>query len=112
MEVDIAKSKAVAKLLKAYKQDGKQFGIIQLHLESPINALKSGDQTITLEPGASMVADATMDGCIDGTLDTGTLTFGIQVKGHGEIAQGGMKFKMTLQSDLSGEKTGKELPLK
>jgi len=112
LETDSTKSKAVAKLLKAYKKDGNQFGVIQVHLEFPIKALKSGDQTISFNPGATMVADATMDGCIDGSLNTGTLKFSMSIEGLGEIVQGEMKFKMTLKSTVTGEKSGKELPMK
>ncbi len=52
LDVDSSKAKATAKLLKAYKQDGKQFGVIQVHLDFPIHGLKAGEQKISLDPGA------------------------------------------------------------
>jgi len=66
LEVDSGKSKVIGKLVKAYKHDGRQFGVIQLHLEFPLINLKIGDQVVSLDPGAIMEADATFDGCIDG----------------------------------------------
>jgi hypothetical protein len=112
MEVDAAKSKASAKLVKAYKQDGRQFGVIQVHLDFSIKALKKGDQKISLSQGTIFLADATAEGCIDGSVNTGAVKFTIRMEGQGELAQGEMKFKLTFKTNISGQEAEKQLAVK
>jgi hypothetical protein len=67
------------------------------------------DMKITLDQAATFVADATMDGCIDGTLNGGTGKIDMRMAGQGELAQGEMKFKLTFKISGSAEETEKEL---
>jgi tetratricopeptide (TPR) repeat protein len=112
VEVDRARSKAIAKLVKAYQQSGRQFGIIDVHLEFQIKAVKMGEVKISLDPAVPYVADATMDACIDGSLNGGALKFTIHLDGQGELAQGEMKFKLTFKTNINGQETQKELAQK
>jgi hypothetical protein len=109
VEINGAKSKAVAKLVKAYKQSGRQFGIIDVHLEFPILALKMGEMKISLDQGARFVADVTLDACIDGSVNGGDVRLALHMEGQGELAQGEMKFKVTFKADMKGQETQKEL---
>src|SRR5262249_35683517 len=108
VEVDAAKVKATAKLMKAYKKDGHQFGLIQIHLDFPIKLFKKDDVNITLDSPASFQADATIDSCIDGSTNGGTMKFKLRMEGQGELARGEMKFKVTFKSEVSAEESEKE----
>ena len=97
------------KLLKAYKKDGRQFGVMQLHLEFPLTALAMGNMKVPFAEGSKFIADATMDGCIDGSLVSGSTKFRGQIDGRADIAQGDMSFKLTLAATMSGQETEREL---
>jgi len=58
---------------------------------------------------ATFVGDASMDGCIDGNLNSGTMRFAIRMEGQDELTQGDMKFKMTFKTTINGQETQKEL---
>jgi hypothetical protein len=109
VEIDTSKTKATAKLLKAYKQDGRQFGAIELHLEFPLTALVMGDTRIGFAEGAKFTADATMTGCIDGSLNSGSTKFRGQIDGRADLAQGGMNFKMLLAATMTGQESEREI---
>jgi hypothetical protein len=67
--LDAAKVKVTGKLLKAYKKDGRQFGLLQYELVLPVKSFPDKDgKPIEAEPGAKFVATITGDVCIDGTL--------------------------------------------
>jgi hypothetical protein len=67
--VDFTKATATGKLVSAKKKDGKQFGVIEYHLELPVKELGAKDKRMELEPGAKMIFDLREDGCIDGSAD-------------------------------------------
>jgi hypothetical protein len=67
--VDFAKAVATGKLVSAFKKDGKQFGVIQYHLELPITELGTTDNRFQLDAGAKMVLNLREEGCIDGSVD-------------------------------------------
>jgi hypothetical protein len=71
--VDPAKFQATAKLLKAYKQDGRQFGVLRVELVMPIKSIKSGGKDVELSAGSKAVLSGDMDVCIDGSAGAGTL---------------------------------------
>jgi hypothetical protein len=77
--LDKNKVTAGGTLVKAYKKDGKQFGVIEIVVEGPVTSL--GEKVpLTLKEG-KMVVKFTGEGCIDGSSPTGTtnaqMTFGI-----------------------------------
>jgi hypothetical protein len=72
--VDFDKMVMTAKLVRAYKKGGRQFGVIRVDWVVPIKAFKGGGKETPLEPGAKMVVVADMDVCIDGTAYLGTMT--------------------------------------
>ncbi|HYT92017.1 MAG TPA: hypothetical protein VEL76_25100 [Gemmataceae bacterium] len=79
MELDADKLKATGSLTKAYKKDGKQFGVIVLRIEVAPKAFGDGGMIIPLQPGAKLSIEATVDTCIDGTSSTGTGTFNLAI---------------------------------
>jgi hypothetical protein len=68
---DAAKSTATGKLVRAYKKDGKQFGVLHFKVDLALKEIKAKDQTLALQPGAHMVITMDVDTCIDGSRDVG-----------------------------------------
>jgi hypothetical protein len=64
--------KAGGTLVKAYKKDGRQFGVIELVFEAPVTGL--GEKSPLAVKDGKMTLKITGDGCIDGTAPTGTST--------------------------------------
>jgi hypothetical protein len=112
LDIDAAKAKATATLQKAYMRDGRQFGIIAIHLDFPIKGMKMGGMTTPLTEPAPMLIDATMDVCIDGSQISETSESKQRMQGVAEIAQGGMKFKITFSASGNLTESEKEIPKK
>jgi hypothetical protein len=68
MKVDAKKSSIEGKLLKAYKKDGAQFGVIELTFTLFITELDLGGQFVKTAGDSKMVLKGVIDTCIDGTL--------------------------------------------
>jgi hypothetical protein len=60
---------ASGRLTKAYKKDGKQFGVIEFNFAAPLTGL-GPKNPVTVKDG-KMTMKLTGDGCIDGTAATG-----------------------------------------
>jgi hypothetical protein len=111
-ELDEARAKGSGKLVKAYKRDGRQFGIIDFRLEFPMRALKMGEQKLALEEGAMLVLAAKVDTCIDGSLTSSRAKFIMNMEGHGELSQGDRKVKLSVTAKAQGQETERELTKK
>ncbi len=66
VEFDGDKATGSGKLLRVYKQGGKQFGVFDFHLDMPIKKMKLGEQQPKLEAGSKVTLSIGMDACIDG----------------------------------------------
>ncbi len=73
------------KLLKAYRQDGKQFGVLRLEIVVPLKSIPYGKETVPLEKGAKMVLSSELDGCIDGSSTAAAVTNRIAANVSGPI---------------------------
>jgi hypothetical protein len=70
--LDTSKATGAGKLARVYKQDGHQFGVLEIQIEIPIKqGAKYGDDLV-VEPGCKMTLKQTLDGCIDGSCSTST----------------------------------------
>jgi hypothetical protein len=68
MKADVKKSKIEGKLLKAYKKDGAQFGVLELTITVFITEIDLNGQFFKTSADSKMVLKATIDTCIDGTV--------------------------------------------
>lgn len=68
LKVDVKKSSIEGKLLKAYKKDGAQFGVIELTLTVVITDIDLNGQMVKTSADSKMVMKGTVDTCIDGTV--------------------------------------------
>jgi hypothetical protein len=72
MEIFPEKTKASATLQRVYKKDRHQFGVLLLKLEVVPRAYHKAGKRLPVRPGAKLDLEITIDGCIDGSLATGT----------------------------------------
>jgi hypothetical protein len=100
-DVDASKSKAEATLTKAYKKNGKQYGIIDLNLKLAVKSMQGG---LKFDPPAMMDMKFALDVCIDGTETAGALSMTAKLKGKAVIDQMGMKFTVDMSLDSNGKK--------
>jgi hypothetical protein len=68
IEVDVARATGSGKLGKVYQKDGHPFGVMELELELPVQAINFGAQRIVMAPNSRLSLAVKLDGCIDGRL--------------------------------------------
>jgi hypothetical protein len=104
--LDATKLAADGKLVKAYKQDGKQYGVIELKIEGPISDL-GAKAALKLKEGKLSVA-INGDGVIDGSSSQGktksTMKFVVSGSGDG--------FEMKVDATVTENRTVEALPKK
>jgi hypothetical protein len=95
------------KLLKAYQKDGKEFGEIRYQLVIPVTS--ADNQFKFVEPGKCTI-DTTMDLCIDGTSETGTIKAKVDFAGTVALPDppgSTMKFSITAEQRISQKEVKK-----
>jgi hypothetical protein len=112
MEFDAAGAKGSARLTRVYDRDGRRFGVIEYRFALPLKAFKTGADRAPIEEGASMVLTASVDGCIDGSLNSSTAKLRMTMKGRAELSQGGAKFTLHFDTRADGVQTERELARK
>jgi hypothetical protein len=65
--LDTEKFVGTGKLARVYRQDGHQFGFLEFTMDMPI-------ANTNTEKGSRQATKITIDGCVDGTSHTGTMT--------------------------------------
>ena len=68
MKADAQNSTIGGKLLKAYKKDGAQFGVIELTITLFVTEIDLGGNFTKTKDGSKVVVKLTIDTCIDGTV--------------------------------------------
>ena len=68
MKADAQNSTIGGKLLKAYKKDGAQFGVIELTITLLVTEIDLGGNFAKTKDGSKAVVKLTIDTCIDGTV--------------------------------------------
>lgn len=85
------KSTGKGKLVKAYKKDGQQYGVVTLRLElTPLSFKGDDGNEIKVQPDAKLVIDLTIDGCIDGSVTTAKTSIGFNVNAVAHIPNADM----------------------
>jgi hypothetical protein len=97
VELDLDRTRAEARLLRAYKKDGKQFGVIELNVKLALRRL----QGLKLEQGSALDLTGTLDTAIDGSSTAGKLEWTSNLKVKGQFEQQGMRF--TVEMNVSGK---------
>lgn len=100
MKIDAKKSAITGKLLKAYKKDGAQFGVMEFTITVVITEVDIGGQFAKAADGSKMVIKATVDACIDGSTEAEEATLDVAVDITAEIPNGTLAIR--------GKSTGRE----
>jgi hypothetical protein len=111
IELDAAKSVMTGKLIKAYKKGDRQFGVIEFKMEIAINSMTEENMKISVK-GSKLVVRGTIDGCIDGSLETGVMKGNLEVDIRGEFAVNCLRFRLSVQGQGTMSETREEVPNK
>jgi hypothetical protein len=93
--LDPAKAAGSGKLQRVYQQDGRQFGVLEFTLDMPI-AETGKDKA---DEGSRLSQKGTIDGCIDGTSGTLSVTDEASATINGTLTEAGVK-KGKLMMDM------------
>ncbi|HJZ93572.1 MAG TPA: hypothetical protein VKE40_22030 [Gemmataceae bacterium] len=104
---DLDKANATGKLTKAYKKDGRQFGVLDIRIEVPLRRFEGAHPC---RAGAKMTQRLTVDTCIDGTVDTDTGTVVVELTGTADVLEGGKPSGTTIEFDLRSIRRGSTEP--
>lgn len=110
LRMDLARTRATAKLVRVYTKEKARFGVLSFHLEAPATQMAESGLTLDLEAGSKLSADGVLDLCIDGTQASGTSKVTMRVKILTLVKATGA----TVHGDIhmESEETRTELPRK
>ncbi|MBA4189539.1 MAG: hypothetical protein C0467_16250 [Planctomycetaceae bacterium] len=93
LAADLEKSELTGKLVKAYKKDGKQFGVLEFTGSVTIKSL--GEKSpVMVKPGSIMTFKMSGEGCIDGTAPSGKMTTLIEGTINGDVGENSLVVTM------------------
>jgi hypothetical protein len=110
MALDAAKAGGTGKLLKVYRKDGRQWGVMEFKLDLPFSTktFDAGLNKITYQPGSGMNLTITLDACIDGTASLGTMKVDVALSGTATYGPEGKESKMILKVEGTIRETHEE----
>jgi hypothetical protein len=85
LELDAAKSTGKGTLVKAYKKDGRQFGVMKFNMTLPLISAGKGKEMLKFNPGANILLNIDFDACIDGASENGTMKTKMFMKGNANV---------------------------
>jgi hypothetical protein len=110
VKVDGARAKASGKLLRAYKKDGRQYGLLELRVSVPVLSLGPGGTDLKAKD-SKLTVRLLLDGCIDGSSVAYRLKGVVEMTIDAAMAQGGLEgLRLSVQADLLDmrQEAGKE----
>lgn len=108
VELDAANSVLTGKLLKVYKKDGRQFGVIEFNLDLALKSLTEGNMKIACK-GSKFRVQGTIDGCIDGSVDTAVMKGTLQVDIRAEFTINCLQIRLSVQGQGTMASTREEV---
>jgi hypothetical protein len=113
--IDKSKASGQGKLLRAYKKDGRQYGVFDINVNLPLKGdfPLSKDQKAPIQPGSKMTLHAKVDACIDGTSSDSVSETAMSIDLVALISTpGGQELKMNLKVSQKGKENEKDLSKK
>jgi hypothetical protein len=100
-KLNTGKASAYAKLLRTHRKEGRQFGVLELHVEVPVLAMlgKAGEQMKFTK--STLIFRVMADACIDGSSFAYRLKGTIEFDLEGTLEGGGMS--VNLRARLQGD---------
>src|SRR5262249_48326187 len=84
--IDSANTTGTGKLVRVYREESAQFGVIEITIEMPLKQQAQGSMQVG--PGSKLVIHQTVDACIDGTSSTGKFSTEMKLTVNGSVLQG------------------------
>lgn len=100
-DIDPNNSKIEAKLVKVFRKQGKQFGVISLRAKLSTKSLKG----LKFNPPGRIIMKGTLETAIDGSTSAGTMTLSGSMLGKAQFNKGGMKFTIEMDIKMNNKKT-------
>jgi hypothetical protein len=107
--IDLDKATAAGKLLRAYKKDGRQYGVIEVKMTFPMQSLGEGAKKLIFQPGAVFQLTFLLDLCIDGSLSSGTARTDFTLMGNGVLKAEGQEFQFAMEGRGGQKETHESL---
>jgi len=95
---DASKAKFTGKLLKVYKKDNRQFGVIEYNVELPLKAGFDAGNGLKVQSGKG-VMKVTTDTCIDGSSFAHTSKATMSFEMRGAVEANGMMFTVVVETN-------------
>ena len=107
--LDPTKAVGRGKLQRVYQQDGRQFGVLEFTVDTPIVAIGKDKA----DEGSRLSQKVTLDGCIDGTSGTLSTTIEENTTVNATLTEAGVKKdKLTWDQQVKGQMIRKDLSKK
>jgi hypothetical protein len=107
MTIDIEKSKGTGKLVKTYKKGDATFGQFDVTIDLAVTRFGSGAQAFPVKPGATIAINFSMDGCLDGSEETGKATMSMKGKVEAAIPMAELAVELDMKMNGTREQTKK-----
>jgi hypothetical protein len=104
-KIDVKNSSISGKLVKTYKKDGAQFGVIEMTITVAFTEVDlGGGMGAATKAGSKSVMVATIDTCIDGTVNADKSKLALTMEITAELPNNGT---LTVKSKTTGSETTK-----
>jgi hypothetical protein len=110
--IDKSKASGQGKLLRAYKKDGRQYGVFDIEVTLPLKGdfPLSKDQNVPIQEGSKILLHARADACIDGTSSDSVSETAMSIELIALLsAPGEQELKMTFNISQKGKYSEKDL---
>jgi hypothetical protein len=115
LPVDKSKVAGQGKLLRAYKKDGRQYGVFDIEVTLPLKGdfPLGKDEKAPIQKGSKMTLHAKVDACIDGSSSDAVSDMSMDIDLTAVIkAPGGQELKMVLKASQKGKESELDLSKK
>jgi hypothetical protein len=103
MVVDAEKSKGTGKLVKTYKKGDATFGQFEVSIDLAVSKFGSGMQAFPVKPGTVLTIKFNMDGCLDGTEESGKAAMSMKGKVVANIPDAELTVEIDMKMDGTRE---------
>jgi hypothetical protein len=104
--LDKEKTTATGKLIKAYKKDGINYGVLEINLNFVLLGLGEAPTQVTFKEPAKFAITMNLDICIDGTSPNGSMTANMAFAGTGTL-KGPDGKEFTMMMDMRGSENSR-----
>jgi hypothetical protein len=110
LEFDGAHGSGIGKLQKAYRKDGRQFGVMEFEMALPLRAVGEGRNRVEMKDGSVAKFTIAFDVCIDGSAHSGTQKGHFSLAGEGKVkGQDNRDYRLLINLDCGSLGANQEL---